>query len=160
MRIWGIRRGLVLFAMTFVITLTVVIGYGFLVSWMEVTERHFKTYDDAAKSGLVGEGQKHGWVPRTAFDIHFRGDVESNEMWVAFKAPREALVGRLRRCTGMSPADVAHPRYRPRGTWWPEGLGPDPGTRSRAFKYYRCAPDTFTAVDEARGQMFAWRLAS
>jgi hypothetical protein len=157
---WGIRPGLGLFAVTFAITLTALIGFGVFVSWMEVTEHHFKTYDDAARSGLVAEGGTHGWVPKTASDIHFRGDVESNEMWVAFKAPREALVGRLRRCAAMSPADVAHPRYRPRGTWWPEGLGPDPGIRSRAFKYYRCEGDTFTAVDEARGQIFAWRLAS
>ena len=45
---------------------------------------------------------------------------------------------------------MTHPRYRPRGAWWPEALGPDPGTRSRALKYYRCERDTFTAVDEAR----------
>jgi len=160
MRIWGVRRGLLLFGMTFVITLAVVIGYGVFVSWMEVTEGHFRTYDAAAKSGLVGEGQTHGWVPRTAFDIHFRGDVDSNEMWVAFKAPREAIIGRLRRCTALSPAEVAHPRYRPRGTWWPEALGPNPVVSGAAFRYYRCERGTFTAVDEARSQMFEWRLSS
>jgi hypothetical protein len=160
MRIWGIRRRLVLFTVTFAIALTALVGFGVFVSWMEVTERHFTTYDDAAKSGLVGEGRLHGWVPKTAFDIHFRGDVDSNEMWVAFKAPRETLVGRLRRCTAMSPADVTHPRYRPRGAWWPDALGPDPGVRSAALKYYRCERDTFTAVDEARGRMFEWRLSS
>jgi hypothetical protein len=41
---------------------------------MAVEERHFQTYQEAAKSGLVGEGRLRRWVPISASYIHVRAD--------------------------------------------------------------------------------------
>ena len=128
--------------------------------WGEVTEHHFKTYDEAAKSGLVGEGRINGWVPRSAVDIHVRVDVESNAMWLSYRAAREHIASRMRSCVALSPGEVKYPHIRPRGGWWPESLSPDASKRSTAFKYYRCERMSVTAVDEDRGEVFEWHFSS
>ena len=129
-------------------------------NWVEVTEHHFKTYDEAAKSGLVGEGRINGWVPRSAIDIHVRVDAESNAMWLSFKAAPEHIVSRVRSCAALSEGEVKYPQYRPRGGWWPESLSPGGSKRSTAFKYYRCETGSVTAVDEDRGEVFEWHFSS
>jgi hypothetical protein len=126
----------------------------------EVTEHHFKTYDEAARSGLVGEGRINGWVPRSAVDIHVLVDVESNEMWLSFRAAPEHIASRVRSCAALSFDEVRYPHYRPRGGWWPESLSPGASQRSTAFKYYRCETESVTAVDEARGEVFEWHFSS
>jgi hypothetical protein len=127
---------------------------------IEVTEQHFKTYDEAAKSGLVGEGRINGWVPRSAVDIHVRVDAESNARWLSFRAAREHIASRMRSCVALSPGEVKYPHYRPRGGWWPESLSPDGTKRSTAFKYYRCEKMSVTAVDDDRGEVFEWHFSS
>jgi hypothetical protein len=129
------------------------------VEWMEVTERRFETYEEAAKSGLVGEGRTEGWVPRSASYIHVRRDIDSNELWLAFSAPHDVIATRMSHCTPLSPSEVRYPRYWPRG-WWPESLGHSTRSHSAAYKYYRCQPESVTAVDERGTRVFEWFFSS
>ena len=141
------------------ILLTSALVLGFFVERTEVTERHFETYEQAAKSGLVGEGRIRGWVPRSASYIHVRANVESNAMWLSYRAPREVIATRVSGCSPLSPSDVRYPHYRPRG-WWPESLGQGARTPRAAFAYYRCQPESVTAVTEAGERVFEWFFSS
>ena len=127
----------------------------------ETTENVYATLADAVKAGAVGDDK---WIPAllppSAREIREVHNLDTNEVWLAFRLDSTQVSAVAGRCTKISMEKLAPVRKRP-GKWWPEDLLRS-GTKTRPatqYQHYQCGTKSFLSIDAASNRAYYWTLS-
>ena len=158
---WGCPRSIELFVEMplLMVRLLVTLMPLLLVScdWIESKESHYPDMKAAAAAGEISRGWVPAFVPESAVDIRLKYDVENNRTWLSFHGMVERST-LPEACIGVTTKDVTYPSSGPRG-WWPGALTVTSKESNPEYEYYACKDGEMLAIDQAKAQVFLWRLA-
>ena len=110
---------------------------------MDTFESNYNDLSAATKDGAVQRGWVPDFLPASAFQIHERHNISTNEVWMSFGFGPKDTDFLSKSCTRVPPDKIALPRGF--GKWWPASLTPG-SPQLPSYDFYRCAD---TLVDRA-----------
>jgi hypothetical protein len=121
-------------------------------------ESRYDDFSEAQAAGAVTRGWIPSFLPSSSTGIREIHNVDTNEVWIAFTASRNALEGieecdQSARAEGMLPRNVGV-------SWWPQALSEGAAeTTVSQYSFYRCGAAAFIAVDRAEPKFFYWLIS-
>jgi hypothetical protein len=128
---------------------------------METAENAYATFADALKAEAVGDGKWiPGLVPPSAREIREAHNLDTNEVWLAFRLDSTELPVIAERCTRITEDRLARARKRP-AKWWPEDLvrGAEKAQPGTPYQHYECGTKSFLSIDTASNKAYYWVLS-
>jgi hypothetical protein len=89
-----------------------------------LVESRYTTYDQAVQGGAIERGWLPEVMPATASNIREAHDADTNQVWVSFDFPQEAVESLSSLCSPVSFDQVTLPASGPR--WWDTQALKDP----------------------------------
>lgn len=139
---------------------------GALIGCGEIHEKTFESASDIKKQGLDKAGRTFFQVPlvRSASNINFAVDIDTNEIWIAYS------YSRLDSPSDLAVACVARPdlpesmvRRRP-ASWWPVELvktdSSIPYQTSRVYAFLQCGHNGWLAINSQKSFVAYYRSGS
>lgn len=123
-----------------------------LASCSQLPEDSYATYAQALQSGGFASGRLPAVIPDTATNIRAAQAVESNQTWISFDFPLEAMEVFAELCSPVSFDEVDLPDSGPR--WWDTQALKDPWNA-----FYVCGDPTslgYLAVLGTGEQAYYW----
>jgi hypothetical protein len=118
----------------------------------------YATFADAERDGAVARGWFPAFVPRSATDITEAHNIDTNNQWVRFRAPPDALEAMAATLEVADASRLRPPRRHPpiHGTWPRVLTGTVPGTLG-TYRTPRGIGGRFcVAVDRGASTAYVW----
>lgn len=125
---------------------------------------YYPRYEDAMQDGAVKRGWIPGIVPITASEIHEQHDLDGNDVWIRFEAPRLDRNRLARGLKKLSDDEILKLklRYPMRAEWWFEGLIQQSPANDNALNAeiytVKCHDDrpSYVALDQTSPRVYYW----
>jgi hypothetical protein len=127
---------------------------------MDTVEAVYPSFAAAAQAQAIGDEKWiPSFVPRSATDIREIHNLDTNEVWLAFRFESQDREWLDRPCVTSGDRPMILPRRRP-ADWWPEVLvRSGNGTRYfESYRFYRCGTKGIVAIDGTGATAYYWAL--
>lgn len=124
----------------------------------DIVQMDLRDLSEARSKGVLHEG---GWLPMflpsSSREIRLRYDVDTNEVWVAFRPGGTSLEPFDTQCKKIAPGEAVLARQKPR-SWWPDYLSAESATSKSpaTHEYYKCSDGGFSALSKSGETSYYW----